>query len=162
MSIDKALDDVSKKALGRRAFGGFLLVELIIAIALFSVTILTIFQYKWSMIRLCADSYKRLKAIDLATEAIEKIMRNKKISDISGEKGEYCIAAWTTAMRSESALPLKRRCKLSLVNRRARWRWRWWPWDMQASGACDAREYRYNIASQCHDPRRREPAYPGP
>jgi len=91
MSIDKCIMKKCQRSLLLKASCGFLLIELIIATLIFSVTMLALFQYSWTIVRMQEDIGREIKAISLAGETIEDVLLREKLSDISKETNNCII-----------------------------------------------------------------------
>lgn len=91
MSIDKKFFQRADNSHAKGISKGFLLIELIITILLFSVAMLMIFQYKWGIMRLNENAARRMRAIGVAAGVIEEICAQKKISFLWKEMQGYRI-----------------------------------------------------------------------
>lgn len=62
-------------------YKGFLLIELVIAIGIFSFVALLSLNYYWHIVNLNLENEMKIKAINIASSCMEKLQENKKISE---------------------------------------------------------------------------------
>jgi len=69
---------------------GFMLIELLVAVAIFSGTTFLLFRYQWNIVKLKKDACLRLRAIDRCTSWVEEIIVEKRLPiDCHKKKDEY-------------------------------------------------------------------------
>ncbi|HRN77843.1 MAG TPA: type II secretion system protein [Candidatus Dependentiae bacterium] len=76
----------------KRPLEGFLLIELLVAMAIMSCVALVLAQYQAGIIQVQRDACNRMQAIAIAGERLDKILVNKRLpSELSEQVDQFTI-----------------------------------------------------------------------